>query len=114
MQKGASIVSQSVTVSVSDLAEIGSLHDRLLQVSDVQVTRTAGTPGTGELGGTVDIITAIGSSSGLVALIRTIPPFLRARRSGISVHTTVKGRDFTLTVDNVDDVMPIIERLLDE
>jgi hypothetical protein len=109
-----SVVPQSIQVSVSDPAEIAALHERLRQVSDVRVSRTAGQAGPGEQGAAIDVLTAIGSSSGLVALIRTIPAYLRARRSGISVHTTVKGKDFTLTVGNVDDVMPIIERLLNE
>lgn len=108
-----SVMSQSIQVSVSDPAEIGALHHRLQQVNGVHVSRTAGQPGAGEQGA-LDVLTAIGGSSGLVALIRTIPGFLRARRSGLSVHTVVKGEDFTLTAENVDDVMPIIERLLDE
>jgi len=109
-----SIVPQSIQVTVSNAAEIGALHDRFSHVSDVQVTRTPGQPGAGEQGGALDILTAIGSSGGLIALIRTIPGYLRARRSGLSVHTTIKGKEFKLTLDNVDDVIPIIERLLNE
>ncbi len=109
-----SIVLHSIEVSVSDPAEIGALYDRLRQFTELQVSRTAGRPEPGQLGGTIDAITAVGSSSGLVAAITTIPAYLRARRSGITVKTTVNGKKFTLTVDNVDDVMPIIERLLDE
>lgn len=102
----------SITLSVSDPAEIGALYNWLRDVPDVTVSRTAGRPKPGEQGA-LDVLTAVASSSGLIAVIRTIPGYLRARRSGIAVRTTVQGREFTLTVQNVDDVMPIIERLLD-
>jgi hypothetical protein len=103
----------AITLSVSDQAEIGALRDRLREVSDVEVTWIAGRQGPGQQG-SLDVLTVVASSSGLVAAIRTIPGYLRARRSGISVRTTVKGKDFTLTAENVDDVMPIIERLLND
>lgn len=109
----SSVEPQTIQVSVSDPAEIVSLHNRLRNVRGVHVSRTAGQSGLGDLG-VLDVLTAVGSSTGLIALIRTIPGYLRARRSGIAVRTTIRGKDFTLTVDNVDDVMPIIERLLDE
>jgi hypothetical protein len=109
-----SAVPQSIRVSVSNPAEIGALEERFRQVPGVQVGREAEAPGPGELGGAVDVVTAVASSGGLITLIRTIPGYLRARRSGLSLHTVIKGKPFTLTAENVDDVMPIIERLLDE
>ena len=102
---------QSIQLSVSDHAETGALYNRLREVPDAEVLRTSGQPEPGEQG-ILDWITALGSSGVLVAVVRTIPGYLRARRSGISVTTTVKGNDFTVTVDNIDDVMPIIERLI--
>jgi hypothetical protein len=104
---------QSIELSLSDYAEIGALYERLRQVPDAMVSRTEGRPTAGEQGA-LDVLTVIASSSGLVAAIRTIPGYLQARRSGISVMTTVKGKQFTLTATNVSDVVPIIERLLDE
>ena len=55
----------------------------------------------------------LASSTGLVAAIRVLPEFLRSRRTGLSVTMTVKGEPFTLTATNVDEVMPVLERLLD-
>jgi Effector Associated Constant Component 1 len=104
---------QSIELSVSDHAEIGALYNRLREVPDVEVSRTSGQPGAGEQG-TLDLLTALGSSTALVTAVRTIPSYLRARRSGISVKTTVKGKDFILTLDNVEDVMPIIERVIQD
>jgi hypothetical protein len=104
-------MSQSIELSVSDHSEIGALYSRLRELPDVEVLRTSGQPGPGEQG-VLDWLTVLGSSSMLVAAVRTIPDYLRARRSGISVKTTIKGKDFTLTLDNVEDVMPLVERLI--
>jgi hypothetical protein len=102
---------QSIQLSVSDYAEISALFNRFREVPGARVSRTPGQPEPGEQG-VLDWITALGGSSVLVAVVGTIPAYLRARRSGISVKMKVKGKDFTVTVENVDDVMPIIERLI--
>ena len=52
-------------------------------------------------------------SSGVLAAIRVVPEFLRSRRTSISITAKVKGEPFTLTADNIDEVMPLIERILD-
>jgi hypothetical protein len=104
---------QSIQLSVSDPAEIGALYNRLREVTDVEVARTSGQPAPGELGA-VDWLSVAGSSTALLAAVRTIPAYLRARRSGMSVKTTIKGKDFILTLDNVQNVMPIIERLIQD
>jgi len=104
---------QSIQLSVSDHSEIGALYNRLRQVPDLEVLRTSGQPGSGQQG-VLDWLTVLGSSSMLVAAVRTIPAYLRARRSGISVKTTIKGKDFILTLDNVQDVMPLVERLIQD
>lgn len=100
-------------VDISDYAEIGSLQRWLSLIPDVEVDRKAGRPGAGEQG-SLDVLTVIGGSSALVAAFRMIPEFLRSRRSNLSITTTVKGEKVTLTASNVDEVMPILERLLGE
>jgi len=104
---------QSIQLFVSDPAEIGALHARLREVADVEVTRTPGQPGVGQQG-VLDWVSVVGSSTALVAALQTIPSYLRARRSGMSVKTKINGKDFTLTLNNVEDVMPIIERLIQD
>jgi hypothetical protein len=56
----------------------------------------------------------LAGSSGVavVAAIKTLPDFIRSRRSGFRIETTVHGRPFVLDATNVDDVMPILEQLL--
>jgi hypothetical protein len=78
----------------------------------VDVAVTPGTPGPGELG-VLDVLVVLAGSSGVVGAIRTLPAFIRSRRSGIRIETTVDGQPFVLDATNVDEVMPILERLLD-
>jgi hypothetical protein len=102
-----------IEFSISDYAELGSLQRRLGWTPDVRVVRIAGQPGSGEQGAP-DVLTVLAGSSGLVAALKMIPEFLRSRRAGLSITTTVKGREFILDATNIDEVMPILERLLDE
>ena len=80
--------------------------------ADVDVQRVAGEPEAGEQGA-LDVVVLVASSSGLVAAIKVLPEFLKSRRTGLSITASVKGESFTLTATNVDEVMPILERLLD-
>jgi hypothetical protein len=105
---------QSIQLSVSDHSDIGALQARLREVPGAEITRTAARSAPGEQGA-LDVLTALGATSSvLVAVVRVIPGYLRARRAGISVTTTVNGKDFTLTSEDADKVMPIIERLLQD
>lgn len=102
-----------IEFTISDYAQISSFQNWLGSTPGVQVLRRASSPDTGEMG-TLDVLTAVAGSSGLVTLIRVIPEFLRSRRSGLSVTATVKGEKFTMTTTNVKDVLPILERLLND
>jgi hypothetical protein len=102
-----------IEFSVSDYAELGSLQEFLGWTPDVRILRIAGRPDAGEQGA-LDVLTVLAGSSGLVAALKVIPEFLRSRRTGLLITTTVKGKQFTLDATNVDDIMPILERLLDD
>lgn len=104
---------QRVVLSVSDPSQLRSLAQWLQATKGVRVDRTAGTPGDGELGA-LEVLAVVASSSVLVAAIKVLPEFLRAKRSGISITMTLKDQPFTVDATNVDEVMPILERLLDE
>jgi hypothetical protein len=104
---------KSIELAVSGPGELEALQERLRHVPGASVSRVSGRPLKGELGAP-DVLTVIGSSSGLVAAIGMIPAYLRARRSGVEIKTVVKGEKFTVTATNVSDVMPIIERMLKE
>jgi len=105
--------SGGIEFSVPDNAELGSLQELLRWTPDVRVLRIPGRPSAGEQGA-LDVLTVVAGSSGLVAALKMIPEFLRSRRTGLLITTTVKGKQFTLDATNVDEVMPILERLLDD
>ena len=102
-----------IDFSVSDYAEIGSLQDWLSSTPGLRVSRSARQPGPGEQGA-LDVLTVIAGSSGLVAVLKTIPEFLRSRRMGFSITMTAKDKQFTVDVTNADEIMPILERLLSD
>ena len=105
---------ERIELAVSDPAQLGPLQGFLsLADRDAYVMRMAREPGPGEQGAT-DVLVLLAGSSGLVAAIKVLPEFLRSRRTGLSITATVKGEPFTITVTNVDEVMPILEKLLDD
>jgi hypothetical protein len=104
---------QRLEFAISDQSQFGAFREFLRLAApdaDVQVTTMA--PGPGEQGG-LDVLVLVASSGGLLAAIRVLPEFLKARRTGISISMKVKGEPFELTASNIDEVMPVLERLLD-
>jgi hypothetical protein len=104
----------AVVLSISDQSQLGPLRDFLtLTAPGVRASVSSEFPGPGEQGA-LDMLVLVASSGGVLAAIRVIPEFLKARRTGISITAKVKGEPFTLTATNVDEVMPILERILDD
>jgi len=104
---------ERIELAVSDQSELSSLEVLLrLAAPDAAVSRISGLPDHGELGA-LDVLAAVAGSSGLVTAIRVLPEFLRSRRSGLAVTVTAKNRSVTLEASNIDEVMPILEKLLD-
>src|SRR5215472_9679031 len=103
--------SYSVDLIISDQSQLGPLRDFLsLAAPGVRVSVSSRIPRPGEQG-VLDMLVLAAGSGGVLAAIRAIPEFLKARRTGISITATVKGEPFTLTATNVDEVMPILERI---
>jgi|GEM_PF-3121077 hypothetical protein len=103
---------ESAELRVSDYSQLGSLRDYLrLMAPAAGVTRAAGQPGRGEQGA-LDVLMILADSSVLLAAVRVLPEFLRSRKTGLSITMTVKGEPLTLTATNIDEVMPILDRLL--
>lgn len=100
-------------LKLSDNSQLLSLQRTLSLAPAVRLDRVPGVPAPGELGA-VDYLTAIGGSSALVALIKMLPDFLRARRSDLSVEIVTKGRTVRMTASNIDDVMPAVTAMLDD
>jgi hypothetical protein len=104
-------IEDRVELAVSNPADLSSLRDWLRAQPDVEVRLASGVPAPGELG-VADVVTVLASSSGVVAAIKTLPAFLRARSPKLRIEATIRQRRFTLDATNVEDVLPIIERLL--
>ncbi|MEV6005389.1 hypothetical protein AB0M29_01125 [Streptomyces sp. NPDC051976] len=106
-------MTSSVEISVSDPGEARSLREWLSDAPGVSVETRPGVPGPGEQG-VLDSLLMAGSGGALVAALKVVPDFIRSRRSNVSITATVNGQPFTLDAENVEDVMEILERLLDE
>jgi len=103
-----------VELSVSDYSQLGSLADYLrLAVPGVQVTRSPGRPGPGEQGA-LDVLMIVADSSVLAAAFQVLPEFLRSRRKGMSVTAKVKNKTLTVTGDNAEKVMQVVDRFLED
>ena len=105
-------MSETCVLSVSDQAELRWLHEWLADAPDVRVRQEAGAPAPGEQGA-LDYVTVLAGSGGLIAAIRMLPAFLRARRPELKVTMTLRGRKFTVDAKNIDEVLPLLEKLID-
>jgi len=106
---------RSVELAVSRQGELNSLRTwlTLALVPGAEVHQVPGTPGPGEQGA-LDALSVVATSTALVSAIKILPQYLRAKRSDLSVTVTVRGKKLTVDARNVEEVMPILERLLDE
>lgn len=101
-------------LSVSDQSQARALREFLSRaVPDARVSLAAGMPAASELGA-LDVIEVLAGSSGLIAAFRMLPEFLRSRRTALSITATVRGELLTFTATNIDEVMPVLEKLLDD
>jgi hypothetical protein len=105
---------QAAELSVSDYSQLDSLADYVrLAVPGVWMTRRPGRPGGGELGA-LDVLTMVADSTVLVAVVNTLPTFLRSRKPSLSITVTAKGRKLTVTAENAEQVLPVLDRFLDD
>ena len=104
---------EEIALAVSDQSQIASLREWLGEIPQVNVRLTPGQPGPGEQGA-VDVLTILASAPALIAAIKVLPDFVRSRRSGFRIETTVRGKKFVVDATNSEDFLRVIERLLDE
>lgn len=105
---------KSIKLSISDHSALHGLADHLSYVApSAQISVVPGEPGDGELGAE-DVLMVVAGSPVLIAAIRTLPEFLRDRRSKPSASITVKDKTVIMTPDDLDDVMQVLDKLLDE
>jgi membrane-associated two-gene conflict system component 1 (EACC1) len=105
--------SNGLKLAVSDHSQFPALRDWMAGQPGIDVVVVPGRPGPGDLGA-LDVLVVLAGSGGVVGAVKTLPDFIRSRRSGVRIETTVAGRPFVLDATNVDEVMPILERLLDD
>jgi hypothetical protein len=110
--KGSAFMSDMLVLSVSDPTELLSLCEWLAEVPSVQLRREADTPAAGELGA-LEYVAVLASSGGLIAAIRVLPEFLRARRPELKIRMKSGDKEFAIDATNIDDVLPVLEKLID-
>ncbi|MGV4891375.1 effector-associated constant component EACC1 [Streptomyces viridosporus] len=104
-----------VVLTVSEQADVGPLFRRLGTVPEATVTRRRSGPDEGELGVVEVLQLLVPSAAVLTVAIRTLPAFIRSRRSSVTVTLTRGDRSVTLTGENLDDpqkAFEIADRLL--
>lgn len=97
----------------SDPAELEPLHRWMRDQPGIDTRTVPREPALGELGVT-EFLEIIAGSGGLISALKVLPAFIRSRRSDIYIKIDVKRKKFEVDAKNVDDVLPIIERLLDD
>ncbi|WP_381805347.1 hypothetical protein [Streptomyces niveus] len=109
----AQAVFHHIELSLSDPGELRSLREHLGRAPGVEITQIPGKPADKELG-TWDVLQIAAAGTGALAVaVRTLPAFIRSRRSNVSVTVKTADRTVTITADNVDEVIPLVERALD-
>jgi hypothetical protein len=103
----------AIDFTTSDPGELPRLREWLRGQGGAEVSYRPSAPAVGELGAS-DVLTVLAGSSVLATVIKTLPDFLRSRRSGLRIHVTVGEKKVELDATNVDDALRIVERLLDD
>lgn len=104
---------RTVEISVSDPAEVGSLHKHLSRIPQLDVTQCSAAPRPGELGAWDFLQVTAASGGALVVAIKTIPEFIRSRRTDVSVTLKNGDQEIAITAANADDALRLVERALD-
>jgi hypothetical protein len=101
-----------VKLAVSDSSEFRELRAWMRALPGVTVSVTPAQPEAGELGAIDVLSVAAGSGGALAVAIKTLPDYLRARRSSIRIEMTFQGQPLVLTAKNADNALSDILKLL--
>lgn len=111
------LAGRDARLTVSVPGELMPLLDWLRRAPGVRVELVGGRPAVGELGigDVLQISSAVGgAAAGVLLAMRTLPEFIRSRRSDVKVTVTTADREVVLEVNNVEDVKPILDRMFDD
>jgi hypothetical protein len=98
-------------LTVSDPSQLQALQEYVAWAApDVHLSWLPGRPATGEQGA-LDVLVLLASSSGVVAAVRTLPEFIRAGKTGLSVTVRTDGREVTITATNIKDLDQILDHI---
>lgn len=112
--QGSRIGAERIEIAVSRLSELRPLRAWLERVPAVEVEQGPRPPAPGEQGA-ADLLTLLAGSGGALAVaVRSLPAFLRARRSDVTLTLKTGDKEFSLEAKNVEDIAPLIEKLLAE
>lgn len=104
-------VAIAIDITTSDPAELPRLRDWLRGQSHLDALYRPQPPATGELGAS-DVLAVLAGSSVLATAVKTLPEFLRSRRSNLQIRITVGEQKVEFDATNVDDAVRVVERLL--
>ena len=104
---------EEISLAVSDQSQLASLREWLRQAPQVTVGIAPWATSAGGAGA-VDVLTILASAPALVAAIKILPEYIRSRRSGFRIETTVRGKKFVLDATNSEDLLAVVDRLLNE
>lgn len=106
---------EQAQISISDPAELYALRDWLGGLPGIEAHLEPSAPAPGELGG-VDLLMVLAESVGVLGVaIRSLPKFIRSRRSDkVIVTVTVGETSVHVEAENVVDPAAIIRQAADE
>ncbi|MGW2826229.1 effector-associated constant component EACC1 [Streptomyces sp. NPDC001443] len=102
---------RTLELTLSDPTQLRGLRDWLRAQDGISVRVRPAAPAPGELG-TADVLAVLAGSSVLAAAVKTLPDFLRSRRSNLRMRITVDGRQVEVESENTDRALELVERLL--
>jgi hypothetical protein len=102
-------------VRLSDPSQQRGLRTWLERVPGARVEQTARSPEPGEQGA-ADVLTILAGSGGVLAVaIRTLPEFIRSRRSSFTLAVKLEdGKEYTLCAENLDELPPVIAKAIEK
>ncbi|ADP80473.1 effector-associated constant component EACC1 [Pseudofrankia inefficax] len=103
-------------ISAADAADLLSLRTWLRRVNGLEVKLSPTAPSSGEQGAGWDVLSVVAGSGGVgVAMLATIKSWIESRRSSlrIRVKDSSSEREIELDAENIDDVMPLLKKMLD-